>query len=128
MALKSVLKGDARVREAAGKPFQSMQLGLDTGRFAVTLVQTSLKRIELDSPKLPAQLRPRLKFDDDTRSGLQWGPFFIPDDERRGRIYGGDTHTAVVRFQRQAGLAIDGKAGINTLARLDEVLHFVETH
>ena len=128
MALKSNLKNDVRVREAANKAFQSMQLGLDTGRFAVTLVQTALKRIEFDSSKLPAQLRPRLKFDDDTRPGLQWGPFFIADDERQGRVYGGDTHTAVVRFQRQAGLDLDGKAGINTLTRLDKILHFVENH
>ncbi len=128
MALKSALSTDARVREAATKAHQSMQLGLDTGRFAVTLVQTSLKRIELRSSILPAALRPGVKFDNDTRPGLQWGPFFIAEDERQGRVYGGDTHTAVVRFQRQAGLVLDGKAGINTLTRLDQVLHFVENH
>jgi hypothetical protein len=36
------------------------------------------------------------------------------------------TELAVMKFQKEAGLEVDGRAGMNTLHRLDKVLLAVE--
>lgn len=125
MALKSLLGSDARVREAATVPFMSMQMGKDIDTFAVALLQASLKQVEVSSWFLPPRLLPRSRVNG-KRVDFRWGPFLFERDELDKRVYGGGTLTAVCKFQRQDGLEVDGKAGMITLGRLDEILHYIE--
>ena len=125
MGLKARMwDGNTRNVEAASVPFRSMQIATDFNpSVANTNLEFALKRIEDRSSNLPPRFLPR-PFGPDGPPGAQWGPFVFPDDV--SGFYSGLMDQAVRLFQRQAGLVSDGKAGIQTFARLDEILVAIE--
>jgi hypothetical protein len=126
--MKSVLNTNKRIREAGTVPFRSMRWGReeDEGTTAVLIVQLALRNIELNSWYLPPHLRPRGKWNG--KRPKFWGPFLISKEEMEKRSYDRWTHNAVLVFQGQDGLKADGKAGIQTLTRLDEIVYWLENH
>ena len=114
-----------RLQRAAGIPFHSMQMGQDSGTEAVLQFQGGLIIIELHNFALPPRLKPvRTRFS--PFSINEWGPFQFDGFERSQNQFGFTTHLAVRRFQSQAGIDPDGKAGMQTLARMDEILVFID--
>jgi hypothetical protein len=136
-----------RANEAASVPFRSLKMGeKDTAvDESINSLHLALERIESLSLQLPQKHLPiqrvvkqqvpnpaKLK-----QHSRFWGPFFIKffknTDKKRsteefgtGR-YGELTFFAVRLFQEQAGFAVDGRAGRETLRRLDEILLFLES-
>lgn len=111
-----------RLQEAASVPFRSLHFGGGDNEEVVTRYQQVLESIQTFSFLLPDPLLPHPKGKNGP-PGVQWGPF-IPLD-RRG-FFGTFTQLNTMRFQRQAGLQVDGKAGMLTLPRIDELLVFLE--
>lgn len=136
-----------RVNEAASVPLRSMQMGeKDTAvDRSINSLHLALERIESLSLRLPSKHLPLqrvvkqpvpnfAKLKQPTRN---WGPFHIKffkntakkrssEEFGTGR-FGELTFFAVRQFQEQAGFTVDGKAGKQTLRRLDEILLFLET-
>jgi hypothetical protein len=113
-----------RVKTAATTPFHSIHLASkDNGSSAVTAVQQALIQIQLNSPRLVASFF----FLPDLDVSLTWGPFNIEDAELDQAAFGTSTDRAVQKFQEQADLDPDGKAGMNTLGKIDDMLAFLET-
>jgi hypothetical protein len=84
-----------------------------------------LRWIQKHSDELPNSLMPHPNGPDGP-VGAEWGPFpHLDDDERQGD-FGSPTEDAVIRFQHQAGLDVDGFAGIDTLHQLDPIVAFLE--
>jgi peptidoglycan hydrolase-like protein with peptidoglycan-binding domain len=114
-----------RANQAANVPFHSLRFKPrntdDAG--AVSLLQFALIRIEAASPRLaPKDLPTNPPF-----KGGPWGRFFLDNtDEFAVGTYDIKTEDAVRRFQDEAGLEVDGLAGMNTLQRLDKVLLAIE--
>ena len=119
-----------RANQAANVPFHSLRAKPwntdDTG--AVSLLQFALIRIEKASPRLaPKDLPTGLGY-----KGGPWGRFFLDSTDENDMdgfkvgTYDWPTEGAVTKFQREAGLEVDGRAGMNTLHRLDKVLLAVE--
>jgi hypothetical protein len=129
MALKAQFwndyKPNARLDQAANVPFQSLNMGrqaADEGSLAVRALHDALFRIQANSSRL---LFPY--FPDPTVAGNQWGPFDIDSNEYANASYGNTTRLAVQKFQQQdATLAVDGKAGMKTFGRLDDMLAWLE--
>jgi hypothetical protein len=83
---------------------------------------TALFFIESFPFPLPARFLPRREPNGNV---FGWGPFFGGLRNEFGSI----EDSTVKKFQRQAGdLVEDGKAGIETLKRLDEIVLFLEAH
>jgi len=115
-----------RINLAATTPFQSMHTGQygdsDTGEPVQILSQT-LKYIELHSYLLPPRLLPH-QYGPQSPPGIQWGPFEISTE---AESFSELLRLAVMKFQKQAGdLDVDGKAGMNTFRRLDELMVYLE--
>lgn len=129
--IRNVLKSDTltaagsvRMQEAAGVPFRSLQMGIDSNPDDGTVAdfQDGLKEIMLRSLQLPRKHLPvQRSTNEPPRS---WGPFEFSSFED-GKFQE-TTFFAVKKFQEQAGLKADGKAGIKTLGRLDEILFFLQ--
>ena len=113
-----------RLQRAAGIPFHSMQMGQDGGTEAVFQLQGGLVEIELFNFFLPPRLKPVRVFS--PFSANDWGPFEFDGFERQQRQFDITTHLAVRKFQFQAGIDPDGKAGMQTLTKMDEILFFIE--
>jgi hypothetical protein len=116
--------GSVRMQEAASVPFRSLQTGLDSNPDDGTIAdfQDGLKEIMLRSNQLPKKHLPVQRATNEPPR--IWGPFvFSPFEDGK---FQETTFFAVKRFQEQAGLKVDGKAGIKTLGRLDEILVFLE--
>jgi hypothetical protein len=115
-------KDQRRLNLAANTPFHSLHLASrDNGSSAVTALQDALKRIQDNSPRLVFPFVP-----DPEVAGFQWGPFDIAQLDLDAAAFGTSTELAVKRFQKQAQLEADGKAGMNTFAQLDQMLAFLE--
>lgn len=110
-----------RFTEAATVPFRSLHMGRphspEESR-AVARLQTRLKDLQLFSILLPAKLMVH-------RGGSNAPPsFFGPFEFGQESVLGGNPHfgrmtdLAVRRFQEQADIEVDGKAGMNTLFEL----------
>jgi hypothetical protein len=116
----------SRVNEAAHVPFRSLRFrGADNhdDAGAISLLQFALIAIEAASPRLHPKDRPT----NPPFKGGPWGRFFLDNtDEFKVGTYDTPTELAVRRFQDEAGLEVDGFAGMNTLQRLDRVLVAVE--
>ena len=118
--------GNKRINEAASMPFRSMHTGQygdsDMGEPVQILSQT-LKYIELHSYQLPARLLPHPN-GPQSPPGIEWGPF---DISTTAETFSELLRVAVMKFQKQAGdLDVDGKAGMNTFRRLDELMVYLE--
>jgi hypothetical protein len=120
MTLKSErLTQSSRLKEAGNTPFHSMS-ERDDGSTAVVILNDALADIASGSPFLPNRLLPR-PFGPNGPPGVAWGPFFNIQSNTLDPVN-------IRRFQRQAGdLDIDGKAGMQTLNRLDEIMVHLET-
>ncbi|HEX3870169.1 MAG TPA: peptidoglycan-binding domain-containing protein [Pirellulales bacterium] len=111
-----------RVDQAGTTPFHSIHLASrDNGTPAVEAVQAALKRIADKSPQLVFPFVP-----DPDVTGFRWGPFDIVQSEIDDSAFGTSTDLAVQRFQKQAALQADGKAGMDTLGQIDSMLAFLE--
>jgi hypothetical protein len=126
MALKAKFWRDfdafKRLNQAASVPFHSLHLASkDNGSSAVTALQAALKRIQDNSARLLFPF-----FPDPQVAGFQWGPFNIAKEDRDNAAFGTSTDLAVQKFQKQALLKVDGKAGMETLGKLDDMLAFLE--
>jgi hypothetical protein len=118
--------GNKRIKEAATVPFRSLHTGqfqdADMGE-PVKILSETLKFIELHSHQLPTRLLPHPNGPNGP-PGIQWGPYDIPIG---AESFSDRLAIAVAKFQKQAGdLDIDGKAGRQTFARLDEFMVFFE--
>ena len=115
--------GDSRpVEQAASRPFRSIHIASnDNGTSAVGAVQDALAVVEANSVLLVTFF---LK--NSNVGGRRFGPYAIAASDRTNLAFGTSTERAVQKFQRQVGLEADGKAGMNTLSRLDAMLAFVE--
>jgi hypothetical protein len=118
-------QNNARANEAANAPFHSLRFKAwnsdDAG--AISLLQFALITIEAASPRLLPKDRPT----NPPFKGGPWGRFFLDNtDEFKVGTYDMPTELAVRRFQDEAGLEVDGLAGMNTLRRLDKILVAVE--
>lgn len=113
------------MQEAASVPFRSLQTAIDSNPDDGTIAdfQDGLKEIMLRSHQLPAKHLPVQRSTNEP--SRFWEPFeFSPFED--GKLQE-TTFFAVRRFQEQAGLRVDGKAGIKTLGRLDEILVFLQS-
>jgi hypothetical protein len=82
----------------------------------------ALKKIAFGSHLLPERLLPK-PFGPYGPPGAAWGPFYGGLRNEFGPI----EDYAVRLFQSQSGnLEVDGKAGIETLHRLDEIVCYLE--
>jgi hypothetical protein len=112
----------SRVNEAADVPFRSLRFrGADNhdDAGAISLLQFALVKIQEASPRLLPKDRPTAP---EFKGGM-WGPFRLDDtDEFKVGTYDSFTESAVLRFQWQASIQIDGSAGMQTLPRLDGIL------
>jgi hypothetical protein len=122
MALKSrTLILNKRLKEAGNLPFHSIT-SRDSGNPAIKELKNALKLIAEQSPFLPTRLLPR-PFGPNGPPGVAWGPFF-----GKGTEFDEIAAFMVQTFQRQAGnLKVDGKPGVKTLHRLDEILLHIES-
>jgi peptidoglycan hydrolase-like protein with peptidoglycan-binding domain len=112
-----------RIKQAATTPFHSIHLASkDNGTSAVTAVQKALIQIQLNSPQLVASFF----FLPDLEVSRQWGPFDLADAELDQDDFGTSTDQAVQKFQAQADLDVDGKVGLDTLGKMDDMLAFLE--
>lgn len=112
-----------RVKLAATRPFHSIHLASkDNGTSAVAAIQKALIKIQLNSPQLVGSFF----FLPDPEVSRQWGPFNIADSELDQEAFGTSTDQAVQKFQEQADLTVDGKAGMDTLGKMDDMLAFLE--
>ena len=126
--LKSSLASEPceRLKEAALVPFRSLQMGIDgnTDDRSVGNLEVNLKAIERNFTSLPAKHLPvQRSTNEPARS---WGPFDFTTNPFDDGNFNEKTFFAVRRFQEQAGLKVDGKAGIKTLRRLDEIVKFMD--
>ena len=126
--LKSSLGSEPceRLKEAALVPFRSLQMGLDsnTDDRSVGNLEVNLSAIERAFTNLPAKHLPvQRSTNEPPRS---WGPFEFTTNPFDDGNFNEKTFFAVRRFQEQAGLKVDGKAGIKTLRRLDEIIKFMD--
>lgn len=111
-----------RVNQAASVPFHSIHVASgDNGTRAVEAIQAVLERIADNSPRLLFPFVP-----DPTVTGFRWGPFNVAQSDIDDSAFGTSTDLAVQRFQKQAELTSDGKAGMNTLTQIDNMLSFLE--
>lgn len=107
-----------RLNQAAGTPFRSIHIASgDNGKDAVAAIHGALELIANNSILLIFPFMPKEDGD-----GLRWGPYSINASETVDLSFGTTTDRAVQKFQRQAGLLADGKVGLDTFARLDEML------
>jgi hypothetical protein len=111
-----------RLQEAASVPFRSLHFAGGDEEFVVQKLQRALLFLEENSNRFPDRFLPH-PFGPDGPSGVQWGPFDF--DDPRETFYGVRTGFSVIKFQKQAGLKPDGKAGMQTLPRIDEILVFL---
>lgn len=132
MILRNVLKSSLgsepceRLKEAALVPFRSLQMGLDgeTVDFSVSNLESNLRFIQKHFAGLPAKHLPVQR---STNEPLRaWGPFEFSTVQFEQGNFNEKTFFAVRRFQEQAALKVDGKAGIKTLGRLDEIIKFTD--
>jgi len=104
-----------------------MQRGLvDEG---VRRLLTALSNIEEQASSLPASLLPNsFVSEEDPTDVFQplWGNFKLDPGDFQFAFLSIDTEADIRTFQDQAGLDDDGKAGINTLSRLDRIVFFLE--
>ncbi len=115
-----------RLKEAALVPFRSLQMGLDsdTVDLSVSNLEANLRFIEKHFASLPEKHLPvKRSTNEPPRS---WGPFEFSTIQFEQDNFNEKTFFAVRRFQAQAGLKVDGKAGIKTLRRLDEIIKFMD--
>lgn len=124
--------GNRRIREAASVPFRSIY-SRDTGDNAVALVKGALMKIAMFSAHLPASLLPR-PFGKFGPPGAAWGPFEFkhsgsdPLQFEPSVNFNDLADIALRKFQRQDGsLDVDGKAGMATLHRLDEIVRNLDS-
>lgn len=116
-----------RIKEASSVPFRSLQMGLDSDiaseDSSVMNLESGLFVIEKFFNELPPKHLPvKRSTNEPPRS---WGPFEFSTFNPEQGDFNPKTFLAVKRFQEQAGLKSDGKAGIKTLQRLDEILVFL---
>lgn len=132
MLLRNVLKSSLgiepceRLKEAAIVPFRSLQMALDSDPddLSVSNLVSGLKTIESNFGNLPAEHLPVPR---STNAPLRsWGPFEFTVSFRGDVSFDVKTFFAVRRFQEQAELKVDGKAGVKTLGRLDEIIKFLD--
>lgn len=132
MLLRNVLKSGLglepceRLKEAAIVPFRSLQMGIDGNAddLSVSNLEAGLRTIERNFGNLPAKHLPVPRA---TNEPLRsWGPFEFTTNLRDDGNFNENTFFAVRRFQEQAALKVDGKAGIKTLRRLDEIVDFLD--
>src|SRR5262245_57994870 len=112
-----------RYEEASTVPLRSLHMGraqTPAESKAVQLMQERLQFVAKWWHRLPSRLMARRGPNSPPSA---YGPFFFGHEEkffenlaRFGRL----TDLAVKQFQEQAGLEVDGKAGINTLGKLNE--------
>src|SRR6266480_4442736 len=124
-------KDDDRIQLAASVPFHSMQMGRDGGTDSITRLQGALIELELFNNLLPPKHRPVGPLGASGPPSAGWGPFEVEGFERQQQQFGFTTQLAIQRFQRQAGMRgsdVDGKAGIQTLKRLDEITTFIDAN
>lgn len=130
--LRNVLKSSLaiepceRLKEAALVPFRSLQMGIDgdSEDLSVSNLESNLNSIERNFNNLPAKHLPvKRSTNEPLRS---WGPFVFSTVQFDQGNFNEKTFFAVRQFQEQAGLKIDGKAGIKTLRRLDEIVKFMD--
>lgn len=115
-----------RLKEAALVPFRSLQMGIDGDSIdlSVSNLENGLFQIEKNFTSLPAEHLPvRRSTNEPPRS---WGPFVFSTIQFEQGNFNEKTFFSVRRFQEQAGLKVDGKAGIKTLRRLDEIIKFMD--
>jgi hypothetical protein len=115
-----------RLQEAAVVPFRSLQMGIDrdSDDFSIRNLQSGLRRLASNFNNLPAKHLPKQRA---TNEPLRsWGPFEFSASQIDEESFEIKTFFAVRRFQEQAGLKVDGKAGIKTLRRLDEIIKFLD--
>lgn len=119
-----------RLQRAASVPFQSMHMGRkDMDGTSIGKLQQALKIIERESDRFPDRLLPHAG-GPSAPPGIKWGPFdfFFEDGEDPGTVgpvFAGNTDLSVRIFQKQANVESDGKAGMETLAKMDELLVFL---
>ena len=132
MVLRNVLKSSLgiepceRLKEAALVPFRSLQMGLDgdSEDLSVSNLESNLRAIERNFSNLSAKHLPVPR---STNEPLRsWGPFEFSTIQFDQGNFNEKTFFVVRRFQEQAGLKVDGKAGIKTLGRLDEIVKFMD--
>jgi len=111
-----------RLQEAASVPFRSLQFGGGDDEFVVQKLQRALLFLEENYSRFPDRFLPH-PFGPFGPPGVQWGPFDF--DDPRETFYGIRTAFSVMKFQKQAGLRSDGKSGMQTLPRIDEMLVFL---
>jgi N-acetylmuramoyl-L-alanine amidase len=80
--------------------------------------QPSVKGVSID---LPLRVGDQGQFVREVQQELIQAGFALPRFGADGQ-FGEETETAVMRFQRKYGLAVDGLVGTNTLSMLNEVL------
>ncbi len=115
-----------RLKEAALVPFRSLQMGLDsdTVDLSVSNLEANLRFIQKHFASLPAKHLPVQRSTNEPPRA--WGPFEFSTIQFEQDNFNEKTFFAVRRFQEQAGLKVDGKAGIKTLGRLDEIIKFMD--
>jgi murein L,D-transpeptidase YcbB/YkuD len=115
-----------RLKEAALVPFRALQMGIDsnTDDSSVTNVEVNLITMARAFTSLPAKHLPLQKSTNEPPRA--WGPFEFTTNPFDDGNFNEQTFHSVRRFQEQAGLKVDGKAGIKTLRRLDEIVKFMD--
>ena len=115
-----MFRKNARVVQAATVPFFSLKPGVGTPDAVQTLL-LALYNIQAHSDSLSPQYKPR------TGDTGRWLVFFAEDEYPKGE-YGRWTEFSVKAFQTQSKrMQADGKAGIETLPFLDEIVYYLES-
>jgi peptidoglycan hydrolase-like protein with peptidoglycan-binding domain len=111
-----------RCQEAGSVPFRSLRMGrpptLDEA-VANGRLQGALSHLQASSFKLPTRLLPRAG---PNGPPTNWGPFVFGIENMPPPRFGRMTDIAVKKFQTQANLEADGKAGMATMQKLDQLL------
>jgi hypothetical protein len=112
-----MFRSSARAAQAAREPFHSLKQG-NVGD-GVHQLQLALFNIQEHSDSLPPELRP-----------VKVGTYFVffCGDEFSSQTFGPHTNFSIQAFQTQrGGITVDGKAGVDTIPRLDEIVFFLES-
>lgn len=125
-SLKSALfKGSPRIQKAASVPFKSIKYG--ERDMAVQYLMMVLRDIERHSSALPNSLMPRPSGPFGP-PGTHWGTFRLEPDIYSSNLTNSGEYS-ISLFQKQAGnLEVDGKAGMETIQRLDEIQFYLESN
>ena len=119
LLFSEMFRSSARATQAAREPFHALKQG-NVGD-GVHQLQLALFNIQEHSDSLPPELRP-------VRGDTGNYFVFFCGNEFSSQVFGPSTKLSVQAFQTQrGGMTVDGKAGIDTIPRMDEIIFLLES-